>query len=72
MTKPLRRVCLLIALPGLLLLPASHADELSPDEVLELRRAGALLPFEQLLAEVQRRYPQARVLEVELDRDAGR
>jgi uncharacterized membrane protein YkoI len=73
MTKLLlRRLRLLILLSGLLLIPAAGADELNPDEVLELRRAGALLPLEQLLSEVQRRYPQARVLEVELDRENTR
>jgi uncharacterized membrane protein YkoI len=50
---------------------AASARDISQNEVLELRRSGALLPFEQLLRSIETRYPGARILEVELDEDDG-
>ena len=65
----LRIVCLLLAV--LLSCSAASARDISHNEVLELRRSGALVPFERLLKTVETRYPGARVLEVDLDEDDG-
>ena len=59
-----------LVLAGLLSGPAS-ADELSQSEALELRRQGAILPFEQIMAAVYERRPGARVVEAELSREGG-
>lgn len=64
----LRLLSLLLAA---LLCSAASARDISQNEVLELRRSGALLPFEQLLKSIETRYPGARILEVELDEDDG-
>ncbi|MFA5632632.1 MAG: PepSY domain-containing protein [Porticoccaceae bacterium] len=65
----LRVLPLLVAV--LLSCGTASARDISHNEVLELRRSGALVPFEQLLKSVEARYPGARVLEVELDEDDG-
>ncbi|UFH51434.1 PepSY domain-containing protein [Pseudomonas sp. KNUC1026] len=48
------------------------AHDLGQDEALKLRQQGAILPLEQLLASAMARYPGARLLEAELERDHGR
>ena len=47
----------------------AHARDLSHNEALELRRSGALVPFEKILAEIERLYPGAQFLEVELEEE---
>ena len=55
----------------LMLGSGATARDISHNEALELRRSGALMPFEQLLELVDQRHPGARILEVELDEDDG-
>jgi uncharacterized membrane protein YkoI len=55
---------------GVVAAPAMARD-LDQDEALQLRRAGKLVPLDTLLQEVQRRYPSARLLEVELEIEDG-
>jgi uncharacterized membrane protein YkoI len=62
---------MLLALAGLLHGPASAGD-LSQSEALELRRQGAILPFEQIMAAVYERRPGARLVEAELSNENGR
>lgn len=50
---------------------SSMADDISQDEALRLRQQGEILSFASLLATLDQRYPQGRVLEVELERDDG-
>lgn len=47
------------------------ADDVSHEEALRLREQGLVLPFETLLDAIHGRYPEARLLEVELERDDG-
>ncbi|PVZ19416.1 MULTISPECIES: PepSY domain-containing protein [unclassified Pseudomonas] len=49
----------------------SLAHDLGQDEALKLRQQGLILPLEQLLASAMARYPDARLLEAELERDDG-
>jgi len=55
-----------------LVFPGASASELSHDRVLELRRQGQLLPFEEIISLVTERHPDSRILEVELEEDDGR
>lgn len=57
---------------ALLLSSGACARDISQNEVLELRRRGELLPFEQVIALVETRHPGAQILEVELEEDDGR
>lgn len=61
---------LLLAL--LLVAAPATSRELGHEEALQLRHSGQLLPFETVLGVVLERYPGARLLEVELDKDDGR
>ncbi|WP_051231749.1 PepSY domain-containing protein [Stutzerimonas azotifigens] len=59
----------LIAL-ALAAVPVAGRD-LRQDEVLELRRQGAVVPLESLLQQALQRHPGAQLLEVELEEDDG-
>ncbi|MFP0195802.1 MULTISPECIES: PepSY domain-containing protein [Pseudomonas] len=43
------------------------ARDLGPDEALNLRKQGVILPLEQVLHQAMDRYPGAKLLEVELE-----
>lgn len=43
------------------------AKDIGHREALELRRSGAILPFETILARLQERHPGATLVEVELE-----
>ena len=43
------------------------ARDLGPDEALNLRKQGVILPLEQVLQQAMDRYPGAKLLEVELE-----
>jgi uncharacterized membrane protein YkoI len=58
----------LAALILLISVPLKALD-LSHDEALRLRQAGAILPFEHILALALERYPGALLLESELERE---
>lgn len=66
MTKPLWGCTLAIAA---LLSGSAAADDVSHNEVLELRRQGLLLPLEQVLEQIVARHPGAQFLEVDLERE---
>ncbi|MBD1554042.1 PepSY domain-containing protein [Pseudomonas typographi] len=55
-----------------LLSSCAGAHDLDQNQALKLRQQGAILPLEQLLAQALARYPGARLLEAELERDDGR
>ncbi|MGI4839637.1 MAG: PepSY domain-containing protein [Janthinobacterium lividum] len=44
------------------------ARDLDQDEALRLRQKGAILPLEQLMHQALDRYPNARLLEAELEK----
>ena len=71
--RPARRLG--VALVGLLLLgslsPLIQARDLDQDEALRLRKEGVIRPLESLLQQVNARYPQARLLEAELEEEDG-
>ncbi len=68
---PARRLLRLL-LAGLLGAAASSAcaRDLDQDEALRLRQSGQILPLEQLLQSALQRYPQATLLEAELEEEA--
>ena len=43
------------------------ARDLGPDEALNLRKQGVILPLEHVLQQAMDRYPGAKLLEVELE-----
>ncbi len=57
------------AIATLILLSSVHAlgRDLDQDEALRLNRSGQILPLESILLEVRKHYPDAQLLEVELD-----
>ncbi|MNJ66047.1 Peptidase propeptide and YPEB domain protein [compost metagenome] len=59
------------ALLALLLSGTAAARDIHQDEALRLRESGQILPLEQLLAPAMRRYPGARLLDVELEEKKG-
>jgi len=61
----------LLALLALLWLPLGLAGDLDQDDVLRLRKEGAILPFEKVLSVASERYPNTQLLEVELERKRG-
>jgi len=48
------------------------ARDLSQDEALQMRRSGKLMSLDSLLKLVQQRYPEARLLEAELESEDGK
>ena len=56
---------------AVLICSAAKARDVGHNEVLELRRRGDLLPFEQIIALVDARHPGAQILEVELEEEHG-
>lgn len=55
-----------------LLLPASLvAKDLTHDDALRLRQQGLIMPINELLHIALQRYPQASVLELELEKKHG-
>ncbi|MBB2895847.1 PepSY domain-containing protein [Pseudomonas sp. AS2.8] len=71
--RPARQLTL--GLAGLVLLgslsPLVQARDLDQDEALKLRTEGVIRPLESLLQRVNERYPQARLLEAELEEEDG-
>ncbi len=51
---------------------ASLARDIDQDEALRLRRSGDVQALDVLLVQVRQRYPDARLLDVELEREDGR
>ncbi len=64
----MKSVARLVLLP-LLLTCGVSARDLSQDEALRLREQGRIIPLEQVLSLVEKRHPQASLLEVELEED---
>ncbi|WP_236712057.1 PepSY domain-containing protein [Pseudomonas sp. EpS/L25] len=63
-----------LVLAGLILLgaaPLVQARDLDQDEALKLRKEGVIRPLETLLQRVNERYPNARLLEAELEEEDG-
>ncbi|WP_256663659.1 PepSY domain-containing protein [Pseudomonas sp. gcc21] len=67
------RLTTLSMLPLAMLLAATPAAsrDLDQDEALQLRREGAILSLESILQRVSESYPDARLLEAELEEDDG-
>jgi len=59
------------ALLALIWLPLLFAGDLDQDDVLKLRKEGAILPFEKVLAIASERYPNTQILEVDFARKRG-
>ncbi|MBN6776296.1 PepSY domain-containing protein [Pseudomonas granadensis] len=55
------------ALVLLLFCTTAMARDLDQDEALSLREKGVILPLEQVLQQAMDRYPEAKLLEVELE-----
>jgi len=54
---------------ALVLNASAVARDIGHNEVLELRRKGELLSFEQIIASVYERHPDAQIIEVELEEE---
>jgi len=62
-----------IAAAAVLLLAAAtgSARDIGHDEALQLRRSGELLALAELLERARTRYPDATLLEADLERESG-
>jgi uncharacterized membrane protein YkoI len=67
-----RALGLLPLLACLLFSSAASGRDIGPGEALELRKKKALMPLETILVSVSERYPDSRLLEVELEEEKGR
>jgi uncharacterized membrane protein YkoI len=63
-----------VLLAGAAFLPmdTAVADDVSAETARRLNREGAILALDDILEQVRERYPAARLLEAELERDDGR
>ena len=66
------RIAPFAAIAALLLAAPALAHDLDQNEALRLRQAGVIRPLEQLLQAALARYPDARLLEAELEEEDGR
>ncbi|WP_339512067.1 PepSY domain-containing protein [Pseudomonas sp. RL_15y_Pfl2_60] len=67
--KVLAKMFLLTGLLALTLSQGAYARDLDQDEALRLRREGVIQPLEQLMRPAMERYPQATLLEAELEEE---
>ena len=58
-----------VALMCLAFCSVATSRDLGQDEALRLREQGVILPLEQVLRKAIERYPDAKLLEVELEED---
>ncbi len=65
-----RRICTSLA-ALVLAASAAVAADISQETARELRNAGAILALESILDKVRERYPEARLLEADLEKDDG-
>lgn len=65
------RIGHLILVALVLVTGAAMAAEVSRETARELRNAGVILALESILDKVRERYPEARLLEAELEKDDG-
>ncbi len=66
------RIAPFAAIAALLLAAPALAHDLDQNEALRLRQEGVIRPLEQLLQAALARYPDARLLEAELEEEDGR
>jgi uncharacterized membrane protein YkoI len=69
MNTQVRGPLTLLALGLLVACSMAAARDLDQDEALRLRQQGVILPLEKLLGQALDRYPGARLLEAELERE---
>lgn len=67
----MRTFASLALLSGVLLAGPGLARDLDQDEALRLRREGIILPFEQMMKQVEQHYPGFTLLEAELEEEHG-
>lgn len=65
------RSVLPLLLLGLLSPFMANSRDLNQDEALQLRQEGRIIPLEQLMQTISRLYPQAQLLEVDLEEHNG-
>lgn len=66
----MRYIVLLII--SMMLCGAAMAKDLSQNEALKLREAGKIIALDELLTRIDNRYPNARLLDIELDEEDER
>ena len=66
------RIAPFVAIAALLLAAPALAHDLDQNEALRLSQEGVIRPLEQLLQAALARYPDARLLEAELEEEDGR
>ncbi|WP_417662179.1 PepSY domain-containing protein [Pseudomonas sp.] len=67
--KVLLKTFLLAGLLALTLSQTAYSRDLDQDEALRLRREGVIQPLEQLMRPAMQRYPNATLLEAELEKE---
>lgn len=67
----IRTFSILALLAGILSAEPSLARDLDQDEALRLRREGVILPFEQMMKELEQQHPGSTLLEAELEEEDG-
>lgn len=67
----IRTFSILALLAGFLSAEPSLARDLDQDEALRLRREGVILPFEQMMKELEQQHPGSTLLEAELEEEDG-
>ncbi|ARU88384.1 PepSY domain-containing protein [Pseudomonas sp. M30-35] len=67
--KVLLKIFLLTGLLALTLSQTAYSRDLDQDEALRLRREGVIQPLEQLMRPAMQRYPNATLLEAELEKE---
>jgi uncharacterized membrane protein YkoI len=65
--RPKARLPQVVILSLAMLCSLAMARDLDQDEALRLRQKGIILPLEQLMQQALNRYPEARLLEAELE-----
>lgn len=70
--SPIVRTMIKLLLAACLLFTnAALGRDVGPGEALELRKRNALVPLQHILATVSKRYPESRLLEIELEEEHG-
>lgn len=65
--KSIFRAFLILSIAALA--PCASARDLGQDEALRLREKGKIIPLEKVMAQVIKTYPNASLLEVELEEE---
>lgn len=71
MSSSIRTLSILTLVVGALSAVPGVARDLDQDEALRLRREGVILPFEQMMKQLEQQHPGSTLLEAELEEEDG-